>query len=411
MSFLDLLKKPRFLFDGGMGTMLQASGVEPGECPELLNLTHPDVIADIQSQYAAAGSLVVETNTLGANGIKLKKAGQLDKLEEINRAALAIIREKVSPSVLAALSVGPTGEFLEPYGNLSFDELYDAYALQLKAGAEADVFYIETQCDLAETRVAMLAAKECTDTPYVASFTFENGRTLMGNPPEVCAAVAQAMGACAVGINCSGGPEELLPIVKAMRAATDLPLIVQPNAGLPQVVDGRTTFPFKAEPMAEAMASILEAGADAIGGCCGTTPAHIAAMKVRIDGLPAAEHPEFVPMLSTRRQRVALTEALENSYTIPCEAGADLYDLLDEAMEAQDEEAACLILELNDMPAEEITELLAEGQDMFKLPLVFSAETAEQADAALRAYHGVSALRCKEDAAEVAARYGAFVIE
>jgi len=155
------------------------------------------------------------------------------------------------------------------------------------------------------------------------------------------------------------------------------------------------------------MKSILEAGADGIGGCCGTTPTHIAAMKALLENLESPAHPEYVPMLATKRQTLSLKDALADSYTLHCEAGADLYDLLDDAMDAQDEEAACLVLVLGDMPADEIAELLAEGQDMFKLPLVFSANTIEQADAALRAYHGVSALTCNEDASSVASKYGA----
>ncbi len=407
MPFSDLTKKPRFLFDGGMGTMLQASGIETGECPELLNLTHPEAIAAIQRQYVEAGAMIVETNTLGANAIKLEKSGCQPQLEAINAAALAIIRDRLPAGTLAALSIGPTGDFLEPYGSLTLDALYAAYAAQIQSGRSADVFYIETQCDLAEARVAMLAAKGCGGTPYVASFTFENGRTLMGNPPEVCAYLTQALGASAVGVNCSGGPEELLPIVQAMRAATSLPLIVQPNAGLPQVVDGKTCFPFAPEPMAQRMQDILAAGADGIGGCCGTTPAHIAAMAHLIEGMPAPAHPAVAPQLTTKRSFLPLDQALSRPFTIRCAAGSDLYDLLDEAMEAQDEEAACLLLELGDMPPEEIASLLAEGQDMFKLPLVFSAPTAAQAEAALRAYHGVAALACAEDAAPIAAYYGA----
>ena len=407
MPFCDLTKKPRFLFDGGMGTMLQQSGVETGECPELLNLTQPEAIAAIQRQYAQAGAMIVETNTLGANGIKLKKAGCQDRLAAINAAALAIVRDRLPAGMLAALSVGPTGEFLEPYGSLTLDELYEAYTAQMQAGRSADVFYIETQCDLAEARVAMLAAKGCGGTPFAASFTFENGRTLMGNPPEACAYLTQALGASAVGINCSGGPEELLPIVKAMRAATSLPLIVQPNAGLPQVVEGKTCFPFAAAPMAQRMKDILDAGADGIGGCCGTTPAHIAAMAQLIEGMPAAGHPAIAPMLATKRTLLPLERALDHPFVLRCRAGADLYDLLDEAAEAADEGAVCLALELGDMAPEAIAALLAEGQDMLKLPLAFSASTAAQAEAALRAYHGVAALACAEDASAAAAYYGA----
>lgn len=407
MPFCDLTKKPRFLFDGGMGTMLQESGIETGECPELLNLTHPEAIAAIQRQYTEAGAMIVETNTLGANGVKLKKAGCQEQLAAINAAALSIIRDRLPAGVLAALSVGPTGEFLEPYGNLTLDTLYEAYAAQMQAGRSADVFYIETQCDLAEARVAMLAAKGCGGAPFVASFTFENGRTLMGNPPEACAYLTQALGASAVGINCSGGPEELLPIVRAMRAATSLPLIVQPNAGLPQVVDGKTCFPYAAGPMAQSMKSILDAGADGIGGCCGTTPAHIAAMARLIEGMPAPAHPAVAPMLATKRMLLPLEEALAHPFTLRCCAGADLYDLLDEAADAQDEEAACLALELGDMEPEEIAALLSEGQDMFRLPLIFSASAAAQAEAALRAYHGIAALACSEDASAAAAYYGA----
>jgi len=402
MTWNDLIGQSRFLYDGGMGTLLQASGAELGDCPDALNLTNGDLIARIHADYIAAGAQGVETVTLGANSIKLRRAHKLNDLEAINRAAVKNARAAVGDK-LVALSMGPCGDFLAPFGSLSFDELYDSFAAQVKA-CQPDVYYLETQCDLAETRLGMLAAKENSNLPFAASFTFEgNGRTLMGNTPAVCARVAEALGASAVGINCSGGPVELLPLVKEMREATRLPLIVMPNAGLPAVENGVTHYPFTPEAMAETMVAILEAGADGIGGCCGTTPAHIKAMSGLLKDFGPVKRPSPSPMLVGKRGTADLAEVMKDPLILECQDDMDVYDLLDEL---EGDEPA-IGLDLTAMTPFGIRELLTEGQDALKLPLFFQTKTREQAEAALRMYCGVAGVICQENAEDIAAHYGA----
>lgn len=243
MKFLDVLHREGILlFDGGMGTMLQSRGLA-AECPETLNLTHTKEVAAIHRAYKEAGAQVIETNSLGLNKIKMAKLGLEGEIPALAQAAVQAARMGVGPDTPVAFSLGPTGDFTVPYGTLTFEEQYQAFvpAMEAAEAAGADVLYIETQCDLTETRIAMLAAKEHTCIPFVPSFTFEsNGRTVMGNTPAACAVAAQHLGATAVGINCSGGPMELLEVVKTMRRATDLPIIVQPNAGLPEFTCGVT---------------------------------------------------------------------------------------------------------------------------------------------------------------------------
>ncbi len=412
MTFTEALHKEGILlFDGGMGTMLQAQGLI-AECPEMLNQTHQAEVAAIHRAYREAGADVVETNSLGLNTVKMAKHGLESEIPALAQAAVEAARLGVGEDIPAAFSIGPTGDFLAPYGSLTFDALYQAFVPAFAAAekAGAAVLYIETQCDLTETRVAMLAAREQTALPYVPSFTFEgNGRTVMGNPPAACAVLAQRLGAVAVGINCSGGPEELLPVVKAMRAATTLPLIVQPNAGLPEFLDGVTRFPFSPQDMAEKMPAILEAGADGIGGCCGTTPAHIARLRELIAGRSRPRHPDALPeTLSHRRVVLPLAEALAALGSFALRPGSTLSDDMEDWMD-ETEEAEAMLLDVSAVEPEEIAALLDEEQDLMRRPLLFRAGNAAQAEAALRHYCGITALY-GPGLAEAAARYGAYYL-
>ena len=260
------------VIDGAMGTMLQAAGMAVGERPELLSITHPEQVRAIHEAYVAAGAEVITANTFGANALKL---GDAARVADVFAAAVARAREAGARYV--AGDIGPTGSLLRPLGTLSFDEAYDLFAEQARAAADAgaDLLIIETMADLAEARAALLAAKEQTRLPILATMTFEaDGRTFLGATPEAAAATLDALGADAVGINCSLGPAEIRPFVARMRAVTAKPIMVQANAGLPRVEQGTTVFDIDPETYARAVAKIVEDGASIIGGCCGTTPAY-----------------------------------------------------------------------------------------------------------------------------------------
>ena len=261
------------LFDGGMGTMLQSAGLAAGELPELLCLTDPQEITDIHRAYVAAGSQVVTTNTFGANRLKLDGRASV---EQVFSAAVACAR--AAGTSLVAADIGPLGALLRPMGTLSFDEAYELFAEQARAAAAAgaDLFIIETMTDLAEIKAAVLACRENTDLPVFATMTFESdGRTFLGTSPEVAAVTLDALGVDALGINCSQGPKELRGLAKRMLAVTEKPIIVQANAGLPHVEDGRTVFDIDPDAYARAAGDMVEDGVGILGGCCGTDPRYI----------------------------------------------------------------------------------------------------------------------------------------
>ena len=270
------------LFDGAMGTELQARGLAAGELPELLCLTHPEVVSEVHAAYVAAGADVVTTNTFGANADKL---GDAASVEEVFSAAVACARAAGARYVAADL--GPTGQLLAPMGTLAFEDAYELFARQVRAAvaAGADLFVIETMADLAEAKAALLAVRENSALPAVVTMTFqEDGRTFLGTTPEVAALALSSLGAAAVGVNCSLGPAEVAPLVERMAPWARCPLMVQANAGLPHVEDGVTVFDIGPDQYADAVAGMLDAGVTITGGCCGTTPAHIAAERALLDG-------------------------------------------------------------------------------------------------------------------------------
>lgn len=297
------------LFDGGMGTMLQAAGMKAGALPELLNFEEPQVITDIQRQYVEAGCDVITANTFGANAHKLDGAATV---ADVFAAAVACARAAGAHYV--AGDIGPIGALLRPLGTLSFDEAYDLFAEEVRSGVAAgvDLFIIETMTDLAEIKAAVLACRENSDLPVFATMTFEeDGRTFLGTSPEVAAITLDAIGADVLGINCSQGPAELRGLAARMLTVTDKPVMVQANAGLPRVDDdGNTVFDIQAPEYAEAVAGMIEDGVSVVGGCCGTTPAHMAALRTLIDNhTPSPRH---------RKPSMSVTSA-QTVVDLPCD--------------------------------------------------------------------------------------------
>ena len=274
------------LFDGGMGTLVQAAGLHTVHAvPDLLNLTHPEAIVAIQRQYVEAGADCITTNTFSANRLKL--AGTDATVAEVYAAAAANAR--AAGARLVAGDIGPTGALLEPLGTLTFDEAFAIFAEQARAAEAAgcDLIVVETMADLLEAKAAVLAAVESTTLPVFATMTFgEDGRTFLGTTPAIAATTLSALGASAVGLNCSLGPTELAPLVGELAPHDRALVMAQPNAGLPRIQDGETVFDVGPNEFAQAMEAILDAGATVVGGCCGTTPDHIAALRALIDARP-----------------------------------------------------------------------------------------------------------------------------
>lgn len=283
-KFLDTLKKRTIIFDGAMGTMLQRLGLKPGGCPDELNITNPEIIKTVHREYAVAGSDVVTTCTFGANRVKLKEYDIENKLNEINLKAAKNAREAVGKEKFVAGGLGPTGKFLEPVGDLSFDEAVDIFSEQVGALKDGgvDLIIIETMMDIREMKAAIIAAK-ASGLPVAATMTFdETMRTVLGTPPETFAIVAEGLGADVIGANCSLGIEGIYKALLSMSKVTNLPLIAQPNAGIPYLKDGKTIFPASPSEMADYVPKLLDAGVRVIGGCCGTTPEHIKQMGSRV---------------------------------------------------------------------------------------------------------------------------------
>ena len=297
------------VLDGAMGTQLQARGLaRAGAIPELLNLTNPDDVTAIHADYVAAGADVVTTNTFGANSRKLEGHATV---AEVCRAGVVCARAAGARYV--AGDIGPVGALLEPLGAMTFEETYDLFAEQVDAlcAAGCDLVLIETMADLREAKAALLAARERCDLPVVATMTFgEDGRTFLGTPPEVAAAVLSSMGAQAVGLNCSLGPRELAGAARAMARFSRCPVAAQPNAGLPRVEGGETVYDVSPEEFACAMEDLLDAGANIVGGCCGTSPAHIARLRRAVDARRAPAPRAFEPacVLASAQEAVVLPE-------------------------------------------------------------------------------------------------------
>lgn len=269
------------LFDGAMGTMLQQAGLPAGTPPERMNLTAPQAVEAVHAAYAAAGADVLTANTFGASRRKLGE----DPAPYI-AAAIAAARRAAGSDRYVALDAGPLGALLEPFGEISFDEAYAMYAEIMEAGAAAgaDLILIETVSDLLEAKAALLAAKERTDLPVFVTMTFgEDGRTFLGVDPAAAAVTLTSLGADVIGINCSAGPRELRPVLQEFLRHTHLPVMIQPNAGLPRLEDGETVYDVAPEEFARWAAIFLEDGAAILGGCCGTTPDHIRALRALLD--------------------------------------------------------------------------------------------------------------------------------
>jgi len=272
--------------DGAMGTLLQAGGLKPGECPEWWCISHPDVVKGIHEAYIAAGSDIIETNSFGGTCYKLKPYGLADKVRELNQAAVALAKQASAGKSYVAASVGPTGRIVEDEGgDASPEDLYKAFKEQVVALQEAgaDALCIETMVSLTEAVQAIKAAKESTKLPIICTFTFQTSargfRTMMGVTPERAAREAVAAGADIVGANCGSGIAHMIDVTRQMRnAQPNTPVLINANAGMPVLEGEKTVFKDTPEFMASKVNDLIKAGAQIIGGCCGTTPAHIAAM-------------------------------------------------------------------------------------------------------------------------------------
>ncbi len=287
---LDRLKKRKILVsDGAMGTMLQNKGLKVGECPEEWNITHSAEVYAITEDYLKAGSDMVVTNTFGCSRFKLAKFGLEAKVAEFNKVGIGLAKEAAMQyGGIVAGSVGPTGEFMQPLGTVTEDEMYDVFKEQILAQIQggADAICVETMTSLEEISIAIKAVKENTSVPAIGTMTFDKGakgyRTMMGVSIKEAALGLEKAGADIIGTNCGNGIGPMVDIVREMRKYSSMPILVHANAGVPELIDGRTCFRETPEYMAKKVPELIDAGANIIGGCCGTTPEHIRAIRDEI---------------------------------------------------------------------------------------------------------------------------------
>ncbi len=419
------------LLDGAMGTMLQAAGLPVGLSPEVWNITEPDKIAEVHRRYIASGSRVIYTNTFGANRYKAARSGY--PVKELVSAGVSCARRAVAEKdVKIALDIGPLGQLLEPLGTLSFKDAFEAFREIALAGAEAgaDLAVIETMSDLQEVKAAVLAVKETTSLPVWVTMTFEaSGRTFLGTTIPSMAMTLEGLGVDALGFNCSLGPEELLPMIRELRQWTDLPLILKPNAGLPDPATGQ--YPLDGDAFAAVMARAPALGVTILGGCCGTSPAFIRALRdtafVAPEGEPAAPERKHgicsagcaVELKGVHVIGERINPTGKKRFQQALREG-DMDYILSQALEQQD--AGAEILDINvGLPgideAAMMERVVRAVQAVTDLPLQIDSSDPKAIEAGLRAVNGkaiVNSVNGKQDVLDavlpLCRKYGAAVI-
>ncbi len=391
MKFKELLAKKLIVFDGAMGTMLQSKDINIGiELPELLNFKIPKMIQEIHSQYLDAGAQIITTNTFGANPFKLK--GTSYSVEVVIAKAVDNAREaSLGTSALIALGVGPLGEFLEPVGTLSFQQAYDAFKTQVIQGEASgvDLILIETMTSLLEAKAAILAAKENTNLPVVCTMSFaENQRTFLGCSLEAMVLVFQGLGVTALGVNCSLGPRELEPIVNRILEIASIPVMVQPNAGLPQKNNGKMIYNLSPGEFANFGEKFAKQGVAILGGCCGTDYRHIKALA-KITGIFSPPVNKAKPLRAICSSRNALV--LQGIKTVGqvCLEQSNLDRILDEALDQTELGADLIDLDIRvGQDSTGILKAIKTIQSMVHVPLQIPLTDPEVLERALRIYDG-----------------------
>ena len=432
----DLFQKGPIILDGATGSNLMAKGMPMGVCPEDWIYHHKEAIVSLQKAYVEAGTQILYAPTFTANRIKLAEYDMEDRLEELNRAMVRYSREAAGDRAFVAGDLTMTGRQLYPVGDLMFEDLVDVYKEQVRAILKegVDLFVIETMISLQECRAALLAVKETCDLPVMISLTYnEDGRTLYGTSPEIAMVVLEHMGADIVGVNCSTGPLAMIPLVKAMLPYADIPIMVKPNAGMPELENGETVYKMTPEEFADACEQLVDAGASVVGGCCGTRPDHIKALADRMRGKKVEPiQKKNRPVLTSERGFVEVT--LDGGFKVvgerinPTGKKALQEELRSGSMQmvrqfARDQEiAGAAILDVN-MGTNGIDEkatmldAIYEVISTVDLPLSIDTSYVDVMEAALRIYPGralINSISCEAEKMKellpIAKKYGAMFV-
>lgn len=440
MNILDRINSGLFYMDGGTGSYLQSKGLKPGELPELWNIRRPDVITELGKSYYESGSHMICTNTFGVNRLKFSGENGSPSVDEIVKAAYACADCARKTAIggqtdkFIALDVGPLGKMLEPLGDLPFEEAVSIFSETIKAGVSAgvDCIVIETMNDAYETKAAVLAAKECCDLPvFVTNVYDESGKLMTGATPEVMAALLEGLRVDAIGANCSLGPEQMLEILPRLTAATKLPVIMKPNAGIPRSEDGKTVYDVEPNEFASLMRSMVMGGASILGGCCGTTPEYIEALTdATMDIQPSERFARHRTVISSYAQTVEfgnlpilIGERINPTGKKRFQQALrenDIGYVLNEALEQ--EEHGVHVLDVNvGLPEIVEEELLVscvrEIQSVTTLPLQIDTSDPVAMEKALRIYNGkpmINSVNGKQESMDsvfpIAAKYGGVIV-
>lgn len=435
MNILSYMREHILLLDGGMGSLLQARGLQPGEHPERWNITHPEEIVAVQQAYFDAGTNVINTNTFGANSLKFGD----DELEAIIAAAIANARAAAAQSCgkqpkFVALDIGPTGRLLKPYGDLDFEEAVAIFAQVVCLGVKygADLIFIETMNDSYETKAALLAAKENSTLPVFVSNAYgEDGKLMTGASPEAMCALLEGMGADAIGANCSLGPKQLRSVMERLLSVASVPVLLKPNAGLPRSVEGKTVYDVAPTEFAQEVAALVEAGVNICGGCCGTTPDYIAALFAAVKDkrpIPVSDKGRTVVSSYTHAVTFAADPILIGERINPTgkkrlkEAlrSGDMDYLLSEGLRQQEKGAHVLDVNVGLPEIDEVSVLcraVTELQAVINLPLQIDTTNIAAMEAALRRYNGKALINSVNGKADnmaavfpLAKKYGGVVV-
>ena len=403
MTFLEFFNQNTLLLDGGFGTLLQSYGLSAGEQPERWNLTHPELVIKAHKAYYDAGSNVVSTNTFGANLLKFSR----EELQQIIPAAVQNARAARDASTspqpkFIALDIGPSGKLVGPLGGYSFEDALSLFAETVKIGVSCgvDLIIIETMNDGYETKAALLAAKENSTLPVFVSNAYgAGGRLMTGATPTVMATMAKGLGATAIGANCSFGPKQLRPVIEELLSVATLPVLFKPNAGLPKSVNGTTVYDVTEEEFAQEVSSAVAEGVRVVGGCCGTTPRHIAALSSSLPSIAAVPPTRSLqPVVASFSQRVALSAPVVLGTRL-CAANPsikalfeeeDEYAVLEEAISQQDEEIDLLLFAPDgaEVSLNFLRAAVGELNSAIKAPLVLCTENPDAIETLCRIYNG-----------------------
>ena len=419
-EFAKLVKENIVILDGATGTNLMAEGMPMGVCTEKWVLEHPDVITKLQSAYVEAGSDIIYASTFTANRVKLADYNLDNQTEEINRQLVELSKKAAGGKAYVAADMSMTGQQLYPMGDMEFEELVDVYAHQARILDEAgvDLYIVETMMSLQETRAAVLGIRKSSSLPIMVTMTFEaNGRTLYGTSAGVAAIVLSHMDIDAIGVNCSTGPQEMAQMVAEIARYTQLPVIAKPNAGIPEVVDGKSTYKMTPEDFAKAGEELVKAGAGILGGCCGTRPEHIRLLKEMTGQAKKAatvNQAEDKVYLTTEREIFEFADLPDIEIGRPDLSDIDPEDVADEAFDLLDDGADVINVSTDDL--EKMKEFVFELKSTCNCPLAFQSNKTEALEAGLMEFPG-RAIVLKEGTAideneliEIAEKYGAIVL-